>query len=445
MAVGKADIELLFGALGGGKISGASGQLIKSQLDSLVASLNNDTNSKKRRIRLNLDINNTKSAFTQGLKQITETLSGQKQFNLKVSQIDATAAISDFRDKLNAMLKTLRIDTGFNVSVGTDGATSAVKEIAEGAKEATLSLAQVEARLKEINVTGRGITSDYGKVYKELGGDAATGEDATKVQELRNKYTELQDAIENLRMNRKQATEEEVQSIHTLQGEIEGLINKYKESTEASREANDTDRLKQVISLHDKLNKYLLKNTRGKGTESYQTLTAMKVELDQVLAGTKELNEIDLSRLQNEFTEAEGKIKGAGKEGKSLGGIISAAYEKFGGWMLVTRSMAAAIRQIKQMVTHVIEIDTAMTELKKVTNETDETYEKFLKNASSRAKELGATITDTVSATADFARLGYSIEDASTLADVALLYKNVGDGITDVNMASEHVLILLIH
>ena len=36
----KPDVELLFGVLGGGKISGESGALIKSQLDSIVKSLN---------------------------------------------------------------------------------------------------------------------------------------------------------------------------------------------------------------------------------------------------------------------------------------------------------------------------------------------------------------------------------------------------------------------
>ena len=57
-----------------------------------------------------------------------------------------------------------------------------------------------------------------------------------------------------------------------------------------------------------------------------------------------------------------------------------------------------------------------------------------------RAKSIGATVADTVSSSADFARLGYNLEDAAILADVALLYKNVGDGITDVGVASESII-----
>ena len=99
------------------------------------------------------------------------------------------------------------------------------------------------------------------------------------------------------------------------------------------------------------------------------------------------------------------------------------------------------IRQaLGQVYTNVVNLDTAMTELKKVTDETDKTYQKFLTNAASRARALGATITDTVNATASFARLGYGIEDASKLADAAVVYKHVGDEIESIDEASNSVI-----
>ena len=53
---------------------------------------------------------------------------------------------------------------------------------------------------------------------------------------------------------------------------------------------------------------------------------------------------------------------------------------------------------------------------------------------------MGASLVDVVSATADFARLGHSIGDASKIADAALVYKNVGDGIEDVAQASASII-----
>ena len=51
------------------------------------------------------------------------------------------------------------------------------------------------------------------------------------------------------------------------------------------------------------------------------------------------------------------------------------------------------------------DIDLALTELKKVTEETEETYDKFLDTASKTAAKVGSTIKDVVSSTADWARL----------------------------------------
>lgn len=81
-----------------------------------------------------------------------------------------------------------------------------------------------------------------------------------------------------------------------------------------------------------------------------------------------------------------------------------------------------------------------MTELKKVTNETDSAYSSFLSNTSKRSVELGTTITDYVNSTASFARLGYSMSEAKELAEVANVYSVVGDEISSIDEASSSVI-----
>lgn len=85
------------------------------------------------------------------------------------------------------------------------------------------------------------------------------------------------------------------------------------------------------------------------------------------------------------------------------------------------------IRYGKQGVEYVKEIDLAMTELKKVTDETDASYKAFLKDAGSTAAVIGSTISDFTEATATFARLGYSMEESASMAETAIIYKNVAD------------------
>lgn len=104
-----------------------------------------------------------------------------------------------------------------------------------------------------------------------------------------------------------------------------------------------------------------------------------------------------------------------------------------------TMIIGTIMREARQMVQTVTEIDTAMTELRKVTDETEERYTRFLDNAATRAKNLSATISDTVTATADFARLGLTIDEAEKAADAAIVYKAVGDGIENISDASQSI------
>jgi TP901 family phage tail tape measure protein len=442
----KDQISLLFGVLGGGSVSGESGQNIKNQIDSIVKALNNKANTVQRGLAFQLDVAATKSKFTEGLKAVLSKLSEQKQFKLKVSQIDASAAVKGFKQQLESMLKTVKVSTGFTVTVGENGAVSAVRQLGEEAKVAEASVYKLEATLKEINDVGKSITAQYKNAYKTMIPAEGDAESQSKFDKMRSTYIEMETAMKMANDTQGSATDEQIQNVQRLQAEMQTLLNTERERTaESKKPKNTADKeqlatLGQIRTLYNQIEAYLNKNTRARGSKGYTELLGMQTQLGNIINGSKELNSVDLENLKSQFNGVALEIKTAGMEGKSLGDTMAGAYEKFGGWMLVTRTFAAMIRQANQMVGAVMDIDAAMTELKKVTNETDAAYDKFLTNAATRAKTIGATITDTVSASADFARLGYSMEDASTLADMALLYKNVGDGIDSVDTASESLI-----
>lgn len=98
-----------------------------------------------------------------------------------------------------------------------------------------------------------------------------------------------------------------------------------------------------------------------------------------------------------------------------------------------------SIEMIKEGVTYVKEIDAALTELKKVTNETTETYDKFLETAGKTASKVGSTIKDITSSAADWARLGYSISEAAELAETTQVLMNVSE-FTDVSTATDSLI-----
>lgn len=98
--------------------------------------------------------------------------------------------------------------------------------------------------------------------------------------------------------------------------------------------------------------------------------------------------------------------------------------------------LSRGMQEIRRGITYVREIDSALTELKKVTDETEESYDRFLQTASKTAAKVGSTVKDVVSSTADFARLGYSMQEAATMAENAQLLMNVSE-FDDISKATD--------
>lgn len=99
-----------------------------------------------------------------------------------------------------------------------------------------------------------------------------------------------------------------------------------------------------------------------------------------------------------------------------------------------------AFNELKKGIQYVREIDLALTELKKVTDETEETYDRFLKTAAKTGARLGTTISAVTEATATFAKLGYTLSEATEMAEAAIVYKNVGDNIASTEDAADSII-----
>ena len=131
--------------------------------------------------------------------------------------------------------------------------------------------------------------------------------------------------------------------------------------------------------------------------------------------------------INKQFQTMRQEINATNAAGKTLWQTLKEKAGKFVGWMSLTGIISSIWREMQQMVTNVIELDSAMTNLKKVTDETDATYSRFLKNASQQAKELHSTVTDLIEQTSQWAKLGYNLEQANKLAEASMIYANVGE------------------
>ena len=80
-----------------------------------------------------------------------------------------------------------------------------------------------------------------------------------------------------------------------------------------------------------------------------------------------------------------------------------------------------------------------MTEVRKVSEGTEAQYKSFQQTVSPTAQEIASTNKELINSSADFSRLGYSLEQAESLAKNTTLFVNVGDGI-DITAATEDMI-----
>nr|DAZ07485.1 MAG TPA: minor tail protein [Caudoviricetes sp.] len=187
----------------------------------------------------------------------------------------------------------------------------------------------------------------------------------------------------------------------------------------------------------DKINQLLRENTRY----SKEAKIELRSLITQLMSGDPTVN---LEAIHTKVMEIKNAEELAGRAGKNFFDILaSKSYYGFIGQMQSYLSMYVGfygmMNSIKGISSAVIQLNSDITELSKVSSATsDQIYDDFSSYADI-AKDIGGTISDTISATADWSRNGYSIPDSKELARVALLYKNVGDGI-DIDSANKSLI-----
>lgn len=458
----EADVKLLFGVLGGGSVSDGSGKEIAKDIARIVYKLEKSSVTK---IKFSPDKDSANKMRSTIQSYINEG-NRKKQFVVKVSKIDTSQALEDLKTDLENVIKSISIKNGVDIKFNT----KAFGEIASDAgtvktnvDKAVKVISQFDAQMKVLDATQKSTS----KAFESVLNNSSNISNKSGVSKLRAEYQALMEKIEEIRQSKRVLSDEEMADIDKQRASIERKTKKYLEAAQreknaakdvggakkkAAKEAEEADKraaaeqekslkkMEKVRELYSKIEKYRTKNSRLDGTSFGYSLDSISTQLKQVIDGHKDIKDIDISHLERQWKAIRGEIEITGAGGKSILTILKEGYAKYGGWSIITKTMSGAWRAAKRMLDTIIDIDTAMTELRKVTNETEKSYMSFLDGSTARAKKLGATVVDTVSATADFARLGYNLEDASSLADAALIYKNVGDGIDDIGVASEAII-----
>ena len=141
--------------------------------------------------------------------------------------------------------------------------------------------------------------------------------------------------------------------------------------------------------------------------------------------------------LNKQFQTMRQEINSANVAGKNLWQTLKEKVAKFTGWMSMTYAISLVTRTIRSMVTDVVELDTALVDLKKTFRGTETDLRNLYISANQTAKQLGVTTKDILEQASAWSRLGYSnAEAAETMAKNSAIFKTISPGM-DLDMATD--------
>lgn len=147
-------------------------------------------------------------------------------------------------------------------------------------------------------------------------------------------------------------------------------------------------------------------------------------------------NQMDLRKWTAQFSTFKSEVKAAGKNMQSLGDILKNNVGKVLQWVSATTLLFRAFRLLRSALTTIVDLDTAMIDLQKVTTATREEYDRFYQSANDTAKALGVTTEEVISQTAEWARLGYAMQDAAKLAENSAIFEAISPDM-DITQATD--------
>lgn len=250
------------------------------------------------------------------------------------------------------------------------------------------------------------------------------------VQAVRDAAKQYATLLNNIKTNQNGiATDEDIQNLDKYEKKIKDTIATVTNMSAAEKGYNFVSAQKEL----DKIHKILTENSRM----SSDAKNKIRAYYKEIESGNPSMS---LDKIHGEIMKIVNAEVEAGRAGRTLWDTLkNSGFHQLAAQMAGMFGFYDVINGLKQVASTVIDLNTQIIDLAKVSEATSsQIYDDFSSYADI-AKDIGGTISDTISATADWSRNGYNLPDSKELASVALLYKNVGDGI-DIDTANESLI-----
>lgn len=370
---------------------------IKRDLNEIISYMN-----KNAKLELGID---TKS-FTTSLKTMSSELDKLKSKLAKFNVLDNI--VDDSR-----LIKSKKEIDDLANTIGKLNEKSQIK-VKNNDRDAELKQAQaINKALDEQYSKQQSLNTLQGNLQYKL--DIAKGNsfiDDSVITNLQNKLNGLN-------------TDSPEKEISELKMAINNLS-----STDGSivRVQNSIVKLQQRISsIKDNKIDIVDKNDIAELKQAESELSNLKNILSQ-LQGGEVIDGKKISSSINTATNSVRTLENSFKSANTVAGNLSNTVKNIFSYAIGGSLSYTLINGAKNSIATIKQLDDSIRDLKRVTDETEQSYNKFIQTANQTAIALGSTTSGAIDATTTFSQLGYSFKESSEyLSRMALVLSNVGE------------------
>lgn len=357
---------------------------------------------KNKEIPLKFKAEGLEGLDSKSLRYINSLKSKDVNINLNVSGIEKLNTAVD-------TLKTLSGTKGKKINIEIGGSKSVEKDISN--YKLLKDLAN-ELSKKKISLAGLDVSKD-----------------GNKISELKKQITSLETEYNKMFQSSKdKLSSNQLASLTQVFSKMDNKISETK-----AKMLDMADAPKKVAKAVNQLDVSTFINRIGKTIETNTKLTDAWVQKLQELQlkAAKVTNTDEFSGVKKQYSNFMSEIGKEGLLGKSFKDNFKQSFGRIFQFSGIYAAIQNGIFEIpRQVITAVKDINTAQIELAKVSDASGSQLSSYWDEAANSAKKYGATISDVISSTADWSRLGYNLEQAKQLSDMTTLLQRVGDNMT---------------
>lgn len=238
------------------------------------------------------------------------------------------------------------------------------------------------------------------------------------VQAVRDAVKQYATLLDNIKTNQNGiASDEDIQDLDKYEKKIKETIATVTNMSAAEKGYNFVSGQKEL----DKIHKLLNENSKM----SSEAKAKIKAYYKEIESGNPSMS---LDRIHGEIMKIYNAEVEAGRAGRSFFDTLkNSGFHQLAAQMAGMFGFYDVINGLKQVASTIRELDTAYTEMRKVSDESAQSLKNFQKESFSTADSVGTTALAMQDATATWMRLGESLDDAKKSAKDATVLLNVSE------------------